>query len=271
MDETTYVFGGTVDDRQRLEYQFSLLRDDFNRWFDEALRLAGRSTDPADADWSVLDLGCGEGQYSREIARRYPAATVVGVDVNQTSVAAASRAGSGVRFLVHDAAQPLPAGVAPDGGFDVVVSWIVLPYMADKAGVARNLAAALKPGGALVVATLPDEPIIVDHPSAESLRPFGRELFERIGMAGLEDGVDGLLTDAGFEQVRTVSLTYPMSARWYRYFLMGLVVARPAMVELFKLMGGAEYDARFAALAEAPVEEQHGSVRFLVTLARRPR
>jgi SAM-dependent methyltransferase len=275
MDETTYIFGRAVDDNQRLEFQFTLLREDFNAWFDEALRLGGRSTDPAHADWSVLDLGCGEGQYSREIARRYPGATVVGADLNPTSVAAAAAAEPRVRFLVHDATRPLPPGVAPDGGFDVVVSWMLLLYLADKAAAVGRLAAAVKPGGVVLIATVPDEPSVVNHPSAARLRHVGRELFERVGMTGFEDSLDRLLTDAGFEQVRTVALTYPVGGaspegqRWYRYFLMSTAVARPAMVEVFGLMDGAEFDAHLATLARTPATEQNGSVRFLVTLARR--
>jgi SAM-dependent methyltransferase len=275
MGETAYIFGRGIDDRQRLEYQFTLLRTDFDAWFDEALRLGGRSSDPAGADWSVLDLGCGEGQYSREIARRYPHATVLGADLNPAAVAAAGAATEpNARFLVHDAAEPLPPTEVPQGGFDVAVSWLVLLYLADKAGAVRNLAAALKPGGVLLLATVPDEPILVEHPSAVRLRPLGRELFERAGMTGFEDGLDRLLTDAGFQEVRTVSLTYPVGGtsregqRWYRYFLMGIAVARHAIVDVFALIDGAEYDVHLDTLAKAPPVEPPGSVRFLVTLAR---
>src|SRR6266511_3501516 len=152
MGETAYIFGRGIDDRQRLEYQFTLLRTDFDAWFDEALRLGGRSSDPAGADWSVLDLGCGEGQYSREIARRYPHATVLGADLNPAAVAAAGAATEpNARFLVHDAAEPLPPTEVPQGGFDVAVSWLVLLYLADQGGrgtPTRDRARRADPGGA---------------------------------------------------------------------------------------------------------------------------
>src|SRR5436309_1884706 len=73
-------FERDVDDRRRLEHQFALLREDFNLWFDGMLRLGGLSTDPDRATWSVLDIGCGEGRFTREIARRYPNARAVGFD-----------------------------------------------------------------------------------------------------------------------------------------------------------------------------------------------
>src|SRR5690242_11899584 len=78
-----------ADDRRRLEHQFRLLREDFNLWFDGMLRLGGLSTDPDRASWSVLDVGCGEGLFTREIARRYPNAQVVGIDVDADAVATA--------------------------------------------------------------------------------------------------------------------------------------------------------------------------------------
>src|SRR5437764_1246322 len=94
-----------ADDRRRLEHQFGLLREDFNLWFDGMLRLGGLSIDPDRATWSVLDVGCGEGLFTREIARRYPNAHVVGIDVDADAVAAAMARGAdvpSVRFLAHD-------------------------------------------------------------------------------------------------------------------------------------------------------------------------
>ena len=90
------LFGGEafergVDERRRLEYQFELLREDFDLWFDAALRLAGLRLDPAGATWSVLDAGCGEGLFTHEIAHRYPRARVVGFDVDARAVAVAGQ------------------------------------------------------------------------------------------------------------------------------------------------------------------------------------
>src|SRR5947207_2649023 len=64
--DSTEVFERDVSDRRRLELQFALLREDFDLWFDQTLRLGGLSTDPGRADWSVLDVGCGEGLFTRQ-------------------------------------------------------------------------------------------------------------------------------------------------------------------------------------------------------------
>jgi len=117
--DSTEVFERDVGDRRRLELQFGLLREDFNFWFDQTLRLGGLSTDPGRADWSVLDVGCGEGLFTREIARRYPKARAVGIDVAADAVAAASArsaADPNVRFLVHDATAAGDPGHRVRGG-----------------------------------------------------------------------------------------------------------------------------------------------------------
>lgn len=69
----------------------------------------------------VLDLACGHGRYSRELARR--GAHVVGVDISHSLIAAAKAAEQehplGIRYLCADVSSPGPA--LEDGMFDVVV------------------------------------------------------------------------------------------------------------------------------------------------------
>ncbi|HET8643811.1 MAG TPA: hypothetical protein VFM37_17885, partial [Pseudonocardiaceae bacterium] len=93
--------------------------------------------------------------------------------------------------------------------------------------------------------------------------------------AGLEGTISGLLHEAGFDEVATEMLRYPMGGatsdgqRWYAYMLMSMSAAKVAIVNAFGLMDEAEYDRRFERLAAEPVLRLWGEVRFLVTLARR--
>nr|WP_237524874.1 class I SAM-dependent methyltransferase [Streptomyces sp. SID5643] len=55
----------------------------------------------------VLELGCGAGQWSRALASE--GATVVGLDLSEAQLAAASRATGAARYpLVQGAAEQLP-------------------------------------------------------------------------------------------------------------------------------------------------------------------
>jgi SAM-dependent methyltransferase len=274
---SNYVFAANVDDRQRLAYQFSLLREDFNLWFDETLRLGGLSTDPAEAAWSALDMGCGEGQYTREIAQRYPGAAVVGTDVDAGAIAGAVRAGASVRnarFLVHDAREPVPATARGGAGFDVVVVWMVLLYLPDKRKALSDLAAALRPGGVILLGNVPDVSIQLAHPAVAEIMTAGYAMMRRLGLLGLEDGLDRLMHEAGFTDVTTATLRYPVGGgtgsgrRWATHTLNSFAAGRHLVVDIAGAMDGAEYDRRLARLAGEPVIHLQGECRFLATVGR---
>ena len=103
----------------------------------------------------VLDLACGTGYYSRLILE-WGASQVVGVDLSSKMVAVAEKMSAAVpskdklRFLVGDANG---LGVADGGEFDLVTGVWLLPYAADKEGLAGMLETAvsnLREGGVFV-------------------------------------------------------------------------------------------------------------------------
>jgi len=102
------------------------------------------------ADKAVLDLGCGEGGYARELARR--GARVTGVDGSARLIEVArqrARAeGVDVRF-VHANANALPE--AESGRFDVVVAPMSLMDVEDYRGAIREVQRVLRRGGELVM------------------------------------------------------------------------------------------------------------------------
>ena len=277
MPETTfgpnsnYLFAQNLDERARLERQFHLMKEDFDLWFGEALRLAGLD---AGGDWSALDLGCGEGQFALELARRHPRARVTGLDVDATASATAvanSGAVGNVEFAVHDAREPLPAG----SRYDAVVMWLVLLYLPDKAGALAQVAAAMRPGGALLLCNVPAESVRFSHPVATELMDASVEMARRFGAVGLEDHLAADLEAAGFADVTTALLRYPLGGgtasgqRWWAHWLSTAAATRRAVVDVGGLMDGAEFDRKVALLAEAPTLLEHGEWPFLVTLARR--
>jgi ubiquinone/menaquinone biosynthesis C-methylase UbiE len=102
------------------------------------------AVDPAPA--RALDLGTGTGQGAFAIARRFPDARVVGVDLADAMVAEARRKtpaqlAERVRFENGDASA-LPF---PDGSFDLVAHANMIPFF-------DELARVLAPGGQAVFA-----------------------------------------------------------------------------------------------------------------------
>lgn len=97
----------------------------------------------SDPQQAILDLGCGTGTLTGELALR--AARVVGVDASPEMIAAARRAFPQLEFLVADALE-LPFGAE----FDVVFSNAVFHWLPDHDRLLKNIHRVLKPGGRLV-------------------------------------------------------------------------------------------------------------------------
>ncbi|MGB9662687.1 MAG: class I SAM-dependent methyltransferase [Moorellaceae bacterium] len=97
----------------------------------------------------ILDIGCGTGNFSLELARR--GVEVTGVDISEAMLAKARekavREGLNIEFLHADARQ-LPF---EDESFDAVVSVTALEFVPDLREALQEAYRVLKVGGRLVV------------------------------------------------------------------------------------------------------------------------
>src|SRR5256714_13723976 len=87
----------------------------------------------------ALDLGTGTGAAALVVARRFPAAEVLGIDLADSMIAEARRKTDRVRFEVGDAA----ALRFEDGAFDLVTHANMIPFF-------DELARLVAPGGSVV-------------------------------------------------------------------------------------------------------------------------
>lgn len=94
----------------------------------------------------VVDLGCGPGHLTAELARRWPGATTIGLDSSADMIDAARAKYPELTFDVADAAT-----WEPDDGVDVVFCNAVLHWLPDHAVLFPRLASFLGPGGWLAV------------------------------------------------------------------------------------------------------------------------
>ena len=102
-------------------------------------------------DERVLDVGCGDGKVTAELARAVPCGAVTGIDASPEMIEFARTtfspsAASNLDFQVMDARQ-----IQFDRKFDLVFSSSVLHWVDDHPAFLRGAAAALKPGGRLHV------------------------------------------------------------------------------------------------------------------------
>ena len=102
-------------------------------------------------DEAVLDVGCGDGKVSAEIAAGVPAGRVVGIDLSAEMIALAQArfpAGdySNLTFQQEDASR-LPFAEE----FDVVFSNATLHWLRDHRPALQGIARSLKPGGKILL------------------------------------------------------------------------------------------------------------------------
>lgn len=154
-------------DRSAAEYQGehgAFLGDAEFVWGPEGLTEAeARLLGPV-RDARVLEIGCGAGQCARWLARQ--GAAVIGLDLSVQQLLHSRgldlRTETVVPVVAADACR-LPFG---DGRFDLVCSaYGAVPFVADSAGLMREIARVLRPGGRWAFSVthpvrwcLPDEP-----------------------------------------------------------------------------------------------------------------
>lgn len=106
---------------------------------------------------AVIDVGCGEGRFSRVLAGR--GASVTGVDLTAAFIdRARALAVGGETYLVDDAET---LARVPDAAFDLAVSYIALVDLLDFAASIDAAFRVLRPGGRFVVCNI--------HPLRSSL------------------------------------------------------------------------------------------------------
>lgn len=151
--------------------------------------------------YRVLEIGCSEGVFTRQLAEQDPGREIVGVDISRAAIAQARhrcRDFPAVRFEHGDVFRRLPAGP-----FDLIFCAEILYYAGVRVGtLARLVAEVLAPGGRLVLVHPSPEAVKLHGPFAaqsgltcvhqsiypHSARPYVIEVFERRDRGVIGDG-----------------------------------------------------------------------------------
>lgn len=107
-------------------------------------------------DERILDVGCGDGKVTAEIARAVPCGFVLGTDASAEMIAFAKKKFPtakipNLKFAVADAREIGGEDVAAIASFDLVFSNAALHWVDDHEAFLRGAATVLKTGGRLVI------------------------------------------------------------------------------------------------------------------------
>lgn len=121
-----------------------------------AIDLANRITIQSPTD--IIDIGCGPGNSTEILKKRYPNAAVTGADNSENMLETAKEKYPDIEFILCDASRDLGRLC---GKFDIVFSNACIQWVPDHPKLLREMMSLLKEGGELAV-QVPmnfDEPI----------------------------------------------------------------------------------------------------------------
>jgi SAM-dependent methyltransferase len=204
----------------------------------------------------LLDVGCGPGTITVDLAARVAPGRVVGVDtaavVLDEARAAAADAGAAVSFEVGD----VYALDLPDDSFDVVHAHQVLQHVSDPVAALREMARVCRPGGLIAVRDV-DYAAVALHPQDEVLDRW-LELYSEVARrnGGEPDAGRRLHAWAHAAGLRSVTASTsswcfatPADREWWGRSWAGRATAS-AFAEQARVCGLAD-DAQLQAIAEA--------------------
>ncbi len=145
----------------------------------------------------ILDAGSGFGQYSYFMARKFPKASIYGVDVKEDEIASCQRFFKQVGFnqVVFNTTD-LTTYTSSET-YDLILSVDVMEHIEEDVQVFKNFCASLKPGGMLLISTPSDQGgSDVKEEGDESF--IGEHVRDGYGIKEIKDK----LYQAGFSRVK---------------------------------------------------------------------
>lgn len=154
----------------------------------------------------VLDVGCGSGVVTREVARRVaPNGLAVGCDASPALLGVARQLADqeGLGALVelrHGDCRALPF---PDGSFDAALAATVLAHVPDAERALAEMVRVTRPGGRVGVFDFDGDSFVIAHPDRDLTRRIVTATSDHAAVNGwLARRLPGLLAGLGLVDVR---------------------------------------------------------------------
>ncbi len=155
-------------------------------------------------DEQVLDIGCGDGRITAEIAKLVPQGNAIGVDASENMIQTAQETYKEIHNLKFEQADATQ--YHPDTKFDLIVSFSALHWMPDQLAIFQNIYAMLNDGGKVLIRTAGGEsPQIKEIFTKDSwVKKFGKKRGNF--QAKSADEYAAMLHQCGFKNIQAITL-----------------------------------------------------------------
>ncbi|MDQ3680144.1 MAG: methyltransferase domain-containing protein [Actinomycetota bacterium] len=172
---------------------------------------------PIRPDQTIVDVGCGTGRSTRDLARMVPSGSVLGVDLSAKMLERA-RVFANAEGLANATFEQVDAQVYPfpEAAFDLAISVFGAMFFADPVAAFVNIGRSLRPGGGLALLAWRD---LLDNEWVAGIREalsLGRTFpLPTVGAPGPfaladRDHTAGILSQAGYVDVRFDQVDEPI-------------------------------------------------------------
>jgi ubiquinone/menaquinone biosynthesis C-methylase UbiE len=231
---------------------------------------------------SVLEIGCGVGEWLRAVAQAYPDIQCIGIDEDELQVKVANVLAqrdhlAQVAFLVHEINDISPH-LFPQGSFDFIHLSLLGRYIltVNYPALAQVCVALCRPGGMLcwTEAELP----ITNSPACELLTSLVCEALQRAGQSFIAESMwqvtelfsaDSKMkeTEGSVYKRRDLGIT-PMLGRWLRDAGCGAIPEK-ATLSLWEMDARVIYESAYAIEVSAGQRAHEGFVRQVMRFSQR--
>ena len=229
----------------------------------------------------ILDIACGPGGWTLDIAYTYPKANSVGIDLSRSMIEYARdhakvQGLDNASFQIMDALKPLEFS---DDSFDVVNARLICPFMPTSAWprLLQECRRITRPGG-IVRITEWNEPGITNSPACEELQ---RRCFHALQLAGRVFAPDGrhfgicqmlahLLSEAGYQDVQHKAYVIDFSSGtpahnvWFQNLRVGFTLLLPFLLK-HGVTTKEEFDELFQQFLTEILDDHFCGICFFLT------
>jgi len=166
---------------------------------------------------NILDAGCGLGQYSLWMAKKFPHAKIFACDVKQHFLDSGNEHAKAKGYSNLTFGQLDLLGLDEDSKYDCIVNVDVLEHIEDDVDLMRRFYRALKPGGVLI-AHSPGS----NEDSRTTTADPKMQVEEHVRIGYLPAEIDEKLHTAGFEDVTVYPTYHPTTGVWLWWLWQGV-------------------------------------------------